>query len=498
MYILELVAEVAPFSYAGGLARGVRYLSLALLKRGHDVRIMTPFHLNVSAYIAQNKKSLVYNTARIDTKQTGNHLDSHICVVSYKQKKNEPHMYFVDYPDFFSKRSSIYGYADDYQRFYLFSQACADWLLMEYAKTKKRPDIIHCHDWHTGYFVDMLKRQKKYAHLADIPILFTVHNFKYQNENKFQYMKGTDVDEGKTALARLNSLSLKEQNSLTRGMMFSELINTVSPTHANEIFLPEYSYNLVNFMPKVRHKLHGILNGLDYNRINPATHPKVHDHYSLNNFAEKRFLNKRFLRSVFALPDTGNAPIFCYVGRMTSQKGLEVLLAAMKVILSTDPQAQLVAVGDGEDHYCELFWKFTKLFPQQSNVKLKHDIHLPNQIFSGADITLIPSNFEPGGIVALETLRYGSVPIARRTGGLKDIISNYNPKTTQGNGFLYNHNSPSTLITTMRRALDLYEKPSVWNKIVHNCMSYRRTWDDAAIEYEHLFEKLHKQPQSSL
>ena len=492
MYILELTAEIAPYSHTGGLARGIRFLSAALIKRGHDVRVMTPLHYHVVEYFLKQKggkqpKKISYVEVQTGTFNAHTSSTIKVDIIEYKQNTVNPHIYFIDYADYFLNRSSIYGYHDDFRRFYLFSIACCNWLLNEFRQSKKKPDVIHCHDWHTGYFINALKDNKQYALLSDIPVVFTVHNFKYQNENKFQYMDEAEIDLGKTPLADFNSPILKEQNALTRGMVFAERINTVSPTHAREILLPEYSYNLSAFMPKVKNKLSGILNGLDYHEFDPSTHPQIHYHYTEVNFSKQRKKNKLHLRKVFSLPDNGAAPLFCYVGRMTSQKGLEALLNSMRAILVQFPRAQLISLGDGEDHYCELFWKFTKIFPHQAKVKLIHDVNLPSKIFAGADITLIPSNYEPGGIVTLEALRYGSAPIARRTGGLMDIVTPYSSQTKQGNGFLYNTNTPNLLTRTIRSALKLYQKPKQWNCLVYNCMIYKRAWNEVAIEYERLF-----------
>jgi len=491
--ILIVVAELSPFSNVGGLARGTRSLAKSLSNFGHDVRIITPFHGCAIDYLQKNQMSST--TKEIDTILLKSDLlktktSFSISLREYTVETETHRTYFVDYPDFFSLRSNVYGYDDDDQRFYLFSQACLEWLL----RLKEQswvPDIIQCHDWHTGYFVDLLKNNDIYQTLKKIPILYTVHNFKYQHQSKFQFMDEVDVDMAESPLGSINSTILKKQNGLIRGMIFADYVNTVSPTHSREIQTPEYAYNLNKVIIKVRNKLSGILNGLDYNEFQPSQDVEIKYHFDQSNFIAQRRKNKKYLRNLFSLPDVNDAPLFTYVGRMTSQKGLELLFEVMSKIMTKYPTYQLVGLGDGEDHYCELFWELKKRYPLQVRVKLTHDKDLPRQIFAASDITLVPSNFEPGGIVALESLRYGSIPIVRRTGGLNDIITDFRIRDLTGNGFSFLHKNKREFQSIIEQAVSIYQNDrEVWNHLTTNCLLYRRTWDDAAKEYENLFSKI--------
>lgn len=493
MRIFILVSEVAPFAHVGGLARGTYSLAKALSKRGHDIRIAVPMHRTVMEYVRVHSLRVINEKAiripKIITKEK-NIYD--VRIKSVARSESNEHMYFIDNPDYFGLRSQVYGYGDDYKRYYLFSWACAELLLTLKESGGWFPDVIQCHDWHTGYFIDLCKNTKRYTALGTIPIVYTVHNFKYQNETKFQYMNEECVDMGKVPLAGIDAPQLQNQNALSRGILFADAVNTVSPTHAKEIAQPayEFSYNLKNVIRKVSPKLSGILNGLDYEEFNPVRDPWVKYHYSENNLFEARLHNKQHLRRLFSLPDKKEAPLLCYVGRMSSQKGLEYLFAAMSRVLGESPATQFIGIGDGEDYYCELFWRLSKMFPRQVGMKLLHDIYLPRQIFSGSDMLLAPSNYEPGGIVALEALRYGCIPVVRRTGGLNDIITDFSVGTLLGNGFSYKIRSERSLYNAIVKALAVYKKKRYWAALVQNSMAYRNTWDSAAVRYEQLFTKV--------
>lgn len=495
MNVLLLVAEIAPFSHVGGLARGTYALAKALSAKGHDVRIATPLHKSVVDYLKENKKS--YTEEKI-LKITGNNtdmsLESRLHVKMLKRSITNEYMYFIDFPDYFSLRSQVYGYADDYKRYYVFSRACAELLLSKRRTGGWIPDVIQCHDWHTGYFVELIKRVKRYTDLKFIPVVYTVHNFKYQNEVKFQYMDENGLDMGKSSLATLESSELSRQNSLSRGMIYADAVNTVSPSHAKEILSADYefSYNLGRVFTKIRPKLCGILNGLDYRDFDPQSDKHIKFPYSDSNAIKNRKKNKKILRSMFALPDQGDAPLFCYVGRMSSQKGLEFLIMAMRRILRESRSVQLIALGDGEDYYCELFWRLHKEFPHQTGVKLVHDIHMPRMVFAGSDMIVVPSNYEPGGIVVLEAMRYGCIPIVRRTGGLNDIIIEYSRTTGYGNGLSYLPRNDKALYRAIQKALDVYRMTGDRYRLIKNCMNYRNTWDNAATEYEQLFISVSK------
>lgn len=463
MNILIIVAEIAPFSQVGGLSRGTSALAKALTARGHSVRILTPKH---GCVIKKSNK--------------------------YRKTKKGPEIYFIDHPDYFGLRSRIYGYDDDYKRYYFFSYACLDWLAgLKNNGDLWMPDMIQCHDWHTGYFVDLIKNNSLFKKFRKIPVLFTVHNFKYQNETKFQYFQDGESDTGKVPLAPIYSPILSKQNALIRGMIYADWVNTVSPTHSREILLDQYSYNLGKITNKIRHKLSGILNGLDYQEFDPARDPQVKYNFDDKDFYERKAKNKSYLRKLFSLKEKGQGPLLNYVGRMTSQKGLETMIGALRRILVKFDDVQFIALGDGEDHYCELMWELKKDFPGRVGVRIIHDTELPRQIFAGSDMTLVPSNFEPGGIVVLESLRYGAIPIVRRTGGLNDIVTDYSKRNRSGNGFSFKNKNPSELYRKIVTVLDVYRNDiKTWNEITINSLKFRRTWEEAAHEYEKLFIKI--------
>jgi starch synthase len=492
MKIISVVSEIAPFSYVGGLARGTLFLGQALQDLGHEVRVFTPLHATVLDFLQQQRITIS------DLTQEKISLPNHwfetthpsASIVSFSETQKNLATYFLDYPDYFSQRSRVYDYADDYRRFYLFSVAFLEWLLHQKKNGGWMPDVLHCHDWHSGYVIDLLKRNPRYAELRDCKVLFTIHNFRYQNILKLRYLASTEQDDGAAQLATTNDSVLKKQNALLRGILYADWINTVSPTHAKEVQKPEFGYNLAAVLHKNKHKLSGILNGLNYTEFDPATQPEIVEKYDLSHWQSGKSKNKRVAQRLFGLPVDSSKILLAYVGRMTSQKGLELLVSGLTRIMRQHEQVQFVALGDGEDHYCDLLWSLAQKHPNRVSVKLYHDTTLPKQIFAGADMVLVPSNYEPGGIVVLEAMRYGAVPIVRSTGGLRDAIKSFALDEKNGTGFVFDAKSPAALVKVMNQAIALYGKSKKWSQIVHNALQYRQTWRQSAEQYDLLLKQL--------
>lgn len=494
MKILFLSAEVAPFVKVGGLSQVMYFLPRALTKQGHDVRIFMPKYASIDE--GQNKQkwklkkeidSLKVPIENIETKSKALSVgESIICnIKSYPKTQRTSYTYFLENREYYELRANMYGYKDDHIRFALLSKGCLEWLLDKRGWT---PDVIHCNDWHTGYFIELARQSKRYSDvLSKIPVVYTVHNFHYQGNYDFRYGSHEKHDTGQNPLASLLSPKLQMQNALLRGILYADAVNTVSPTYAIESQTPEYGGGLETVLQNVRGKLVGILNGLDTKEFNPETDPIIYKKYSLSNFTLSRRENKRDLQRLFLLEENPESFLFAISGRLSSQKGWDLLLEVLPHVFATRKDVQLIILGSGDERYRDLIMNLQKLYPSRIGLHLRSDFRLPRKIFSGADSILMPSRFEPGGIVALEALRYGCVPLVRRTGGLNDIIADFNPDTKIGNGFSFTNNDPWELFTAIIEAVTLYKLPRLWEKLVHNCMSYDFSWKYSALIYENLY-----------
>ena len=513
MNILFLAAEVAPFVTVGGLSQVMYFLPRALCATGHDVRILTPKYGTMDKYIDdkifQEKKEdteqiLVPIKHSWNKKTQTKKAQEIMCTVShFSTAKQDASMYFLENEEYYGMRSNVFGYSDDHIRFAFFSKASLEWLLHLYNKEKLEkpkseklkskegksqktflPDVIHCHDWHTSYFIELARKDPRYqSMLKQIPIVLTVHNFKYQGNKDFKYVSDKEREDVIYPLAALNSSKLKNQNALKRGLKYADAINTVSPAHAIEVLTPEYAEGLDETLKGVRGKLSGILNGLDTKEFNPRTDPIIKKRFSEKSFVNGRAINKRHLQREFSLPVDNDAPLLAYSGRLASQKGLDIMLKALPHLLDEREDVQLVVLGGGDDQYRNRLNELQDQYPNRIGLHLLPNFQLPRKIFAGADMLLIPSIFEPGGIVALEALRYGAIPVIRRTGGLGDIVKDFNPRTGKGNGFSFKRKDQWSFYAPIVEALTIYRHKKQWHTLVSNALLCDFSWEHVAKEY---------------
>lgn len=498
MKILFLAAEVAPFVAIGGLSQVMYFLPRALNKQGHDVRIFMPKYGSIDSRQHKGKnrwklkkeiEGLNVPIENIDIKsKLKSAQDSLICnIKSYPKTRTTVSTYFLENREYYELRANLYGYRDDHVRFALLSKGCLEWLLV----SGWMPDVIHCNDWHTGYFIELARKSKRYSDLlSKIPIVYTIHNFLYQGNYDFRYGTHKDIDVEKNPLVGLLSPKLQMQNALLRGIHYADIINTVSPTYALEVQTPQYGAGLEEVLQGIKGKLSGILNGLDTKEFNPETDPIINKNYSISTFQQGRKENKLYLQRLFSLEENPNNPLLAISGRLTQQKGWDLLIKVLPNLFAKYKNLQLIILGSGEEYYRDQIINLQKMYPNQIGLHLRADFRLPRKLFAGADIMLMPSTFEPGGIVALEALRYGAVPLVRRTGGLSDIIVDFNPISKIGNGFSFLNNDSWDFFATFVEALTIYKQQNLWKKLVHNCMSYDFSWKYSAKLYENLYKNV--------
>jgi starch synthase len=413
-----------------------------------------------------------------------------ICnVKSYTDKRRKIHAYFLENREYYELRANVFGYVDDHIRFGLLSKGCLEWLLQVKHRANHDdnwfPDVIHCNDWHTAYLIELARKDKRYKQLfSKTAVVLTVHNFAYQGNYDFRYAVKDAKDDGSKPLLPLLNPKMQSQNALMRGLLYADAINTVSPTHAVEVLTPEYAEGLDDALQLVRGKLVGFLNGIDTDEFDPATDPMIKATFTEKTFQKARRENKLALQKAFMLPTDASRPLFAFSGRLWSQKGLDILLEALPHLFSHRPDVQLIVLGGGDDRYRNLLKEMQKTYPTQLGLHLQPDFRLPRKLFAGSDFFLIPSSYEPGGIVALEALRYGTVPIVRRTGGLGDIIEDFNPAKGTGNGFSFIEKDKYALFAAIIEALTIYKQPLLWKKLVANCLDCDFSWENAAKHYD--------------
>lgn len=497
MKVLHVAAEVAPFVQVGGLSQVMYFLPKSMQKLGVDVRTFLPkygemwtppgkeLQLDVK-WLRVPIAEATGSAKAVEPIKTKEPETSMICNIYRLQDDNDMITYFVENREYYELRAHVFGYMDDHIRFALLSKSCLEWLL--YTKSKHPdawfPDIIHCHDWHIGYLIDYAKRDTRYMKLLkDVKCVFTVHNFAYQGNYDFQYNLDKTQDDGRKRLAPFFDEKLQKQNALLRGIIYADGVNTVSPTHAKEILTSEYGEGLDTYLNFYKHKISGIMNGLDFTTFNPATDDYIMRNFNPDDFVESRKKNKEDLQEIFGLPVNKDAFVIGSVGRVAPQKGWDLVLEVLPNLLRERPEIQIVIVGRGDDHYCQQLARLKKQFPKQIGLRLVADFTLPRKLFAGSDGMLIASSFEPGGIVAFEAMRYGSVPIIRRTGGLNDGVSDYNPKTGRGTGFSFISRTPWALYGAIIESATYFHQKEIWHRVVENCLRYDSSWEHSAKKY---------------
>lgn len=473
----------------GGLSQVSYFLPTSLQKLGEDVRIFTP---KFGAMDESRKKwKLKMEHEGLSVPINNNPGDGNlVCNVKSYEARDMAKTYFLENREYYELRANVFGYKDDHVRFMLMCKGCLEWLMIQKESGGWWPEIIHCNDWHAAYLIELVRRNPRYKEVfSGVKVILTVHNFVYQGNFDYKYCGIEDRDDGKAVLLPMMDPRMQMQNALLRGVLNADAINTVSPTHAKEVLTEEYGEGLHKVLNKRKNSLEGILNGLDTVTFDPATDKLLKAKFNEENFVAGRTINKKALQELFGLPVHNNTFLIAYTGRLAQQKGVEMLLGAVAHLLQEYPETQLVVLGGGDDNYRHQLSLVQKKYPKQVGLHLIPNFKLPRKIFAGADVLLLPSMFEPGGIVALEALRYGAVPIVRRTGGLNDIVEDFQANG-RGNGFSFSGKDAWSLYGAIVRAMTVFGNKPLWNKLVKNCLQADFSWDYAAREYQKWYERV--------
>jgi len=470
--VLLCASEVVPFVKTGGLADVAGALPKALAALGHDVRLVLP------GYAAVDKKKFPSRKVRSLTVPLGGKSVS----VTLRSSEAIPGVptYLIDSPKHFS-RDGLYGEPDDGERFALFCRA-----IVELARQHDWcPQVIHGNDWQTGLLPVYLKRV--YAQdekLADVATLHTVHNLAYQGVFEPSVLEAAGLDAG---LFTVDNLEFYGQVNFLKGaLIFADLLSTVSQTYSREIQTSELGERLEGVLAKRKDDLFGVLNGLDYEEWNPAADPHISAHYDASAAAPKAE-NKAALQQRLGLPERPEAPLFGMVSRLASQKGLDILGDVLPHLLGLD--AQVAVLGTGDPYYHHLMSDLADRYPDKMAAVLDFDNPLAHQIYAGCDFFLMPSRYEPCGLGQMISLRYGTIPIVRRTGGLADTITDFDAHTGEGNGFSFKQYSAVALMGAISRALLTMQTRPAWSRLVRNAMNCDFSWGRSANEYVDLYRR---------
>jgi len=474
--ILLLSAEVVPFAKTGGLADVAGSLPKALKALGHDIRVAMPRYGRINI----EKFNLTRRLEQYPVKMGEEEQPAEL----YEGRIGEAvPIYLVENRRYYD-REGIYMYPDDAERFIFFCRA----ILEALPRLDWKPDIIHCHDWHTAIVPNWARTIYAEApYLQQAATVYTIHNLAYQGIYGHRVLEIAGIDEyGFIAHPQMQDLN-QVVDFMARGIYFADVINTVSERYAQEILTPEYGERLDPMLRDRRDRLYGILNGIDTEAFNPATDPYLVSHYDVNHLHD-RPANKEALQQEAGLSISPRAPLVGIVSRLADQKGFDLLSQMIEPLLANTP-AQFALLGTGEQKYHDLFGGLAKRYPQRLAVFLTFNAPLAQRIYAGSDTFLMPSRFEPCGLGQMIAMRYGSVPVVRSTGGLADTVADYDPLTDQGNGFAFDAYEPMALYTAIVRAQETYRHTEIWRRLMLRGMMADFSWDTSARKYVDLYQR---------
>jgi starch synthase len=473
-------SEVAPYAKTGGLADVSAALPRQLHRRGHDVRPFLPLYGSVDrgrhalqrVDFAQNVRVELGPQRSAFSLWTGLLPDSELPV------------YFVDSPEFFRGPSLYLGDAEDARRFAFFSRA----VLTACQYMGWSPDLVHCNDWHTALIPLLLRHAYDWDRLfAGVRTVLTLHNVGYQG-----YYPSGDLDRiglaGAAHLLDPDDLSHGRVNFLRTGLIYADLLTTVSPTHAAEIRTPAYGMGLDGVLRARSDRLIGILNGVDDEEWNPERDRYIPHHYSRRRPAGKR-RNKTHLLEALGLPDDPGPPLMGVISRFVPQKGFDIAVPVLPEVLARS-DLRMAILGSGESRYEDFFRLLQQRFPAQVVYYRGYSNELAHLIEAGSDLFLMPSRYEPCGLNQMFSLRYGTIPVVRRTGGLADSVIPYDAANDRGNGFAFEHFTPQGLHWALELALSVYRDPGRWRRLVRRAMESDFSWTTQSELYVEAYRRL--------
>ncbi|HEX6904998.1 MAG TPA: glycogen synthase GlgA [Terriglobales bacterium] len=476
MHIVFAASECVPFAKTGGLADVVGALPPALASLGHRVTVYLPLYRQTK--LADAKPVLPSVTVPFDDRYR-------FCSVLDGGMHSGVQFYFIDYPQFFD-REALYGtsvgdYRDNAERFALYSRA-----VLEACKILGVPDVFHCHDWQSALVPVLLR--SVYAEdpaFRDVGCVFTIHNMGYQGLFPPEILPLLMLPWDLFTITRMEFYG--NVNFLKGALVFSDFVTTVSRKYSQEIQTAEYGFGLEGVLHGRAATVTGILNGVDYKEWSPETDKFIAARYSPADLSGKAAC-KQDLLAQFGITD-GNVklPVIGIVSRFAAQKGFDLISQVMDRLAREE--MIVVALGAGDKEYQDMFLRLHKQYPQKIAVKVAYDNALAHKIEAGSDMFLMPSRYEPCGLNQIYSLKYGTVPIVRATGGLDDTIENWDPRSGRGTGFKFSEYTGEALLETVKLALKAYQDREAWQRLMRNGMGKDFSWNASAREYVRVYER---------
>lgn len=476
--ILFVTSEAVPYIKTGGLADVTGSLPRYYDRENYDVRVILPKYACMNKELLPDLQFVCHFYVHLNwRKQYAGILKAQYRGITY---------YFVDNEFYFGGPQPYHNIYEDVEKFAFFSKAALQCLpYIDFA-----PDIIHCHDWQTGLVPVFLKTSfGSDPYYSGIKTVYSIHNMKFQGRWKIQEVM--DI----TGLPKqiFNNQELEsygEANYLKGGVVYADAVTTVSPTYAKDITTPEGGEGLGGLMHARSNVLYGILNGLDYYEFDPGTDPYLEKNFDQKSVNDGKRANKLALQKEMGLPQKENTFLIGMVSRLSDQKGFDLVAYVMDEILST-MNVQIVVLGTGEGRYEEMLGYFQGKFPNKLVAHIGYSEERAHKIYASCDAFLMPSLFEPCGLSQMMAMRYGTIPIVRETGGLKDTVEPYNEYENLGTGFSFLNYNAHEMLSIIRYAQSVYENDrNAWNGMIHRAMEKDFSWSSSAKCYEELYDSL--------
>lgn len=484
--VLFVTSELFPFVKTGGLADVSAALPLMLSELGHEVRILVPKYGAID-----NRRYKIHDVVRL--KDLSVQIGEKQVLFSLKSsflpsQKVRVQIYFLDNPEYFGSRKSLYSdllsgeeYPDNDERFMLLSKAVFELI----SKLGWVPDIIHCNDWQTGLTPAFLKSvYKDEAKTEPFKVLYTVHNFASPGIFPKSTFKKTGLPEKMFSESGL--LHDGKFNFIKAGIVYSDCVNTVSEEYAKEVMKDKtISGGLNAVLAKRKNNFFGLVNGIDVNVWNPEKDKFIPKNYSIKSIQDK-VINKKALAERFGLKFDENIPIIGIITRLTEVKGVDLIVSAFEKLMSMN--LQIILLGAGDKKLQTAIQKLSQKYSDKFASYIGFNDELAHLIEAGSDMFLMPSKYEPCGLNQLYSLVYGTIPIVRKTGGLADTVSKFDPETGEGTGFVFEKFSAPEMLKTIKEAVEMFQNKKVWQKIMKNGMKSDFSWQSSAKKYIELYK----------
>ncbi|MFI3312249.1 MAG: glycogen synthase GlgA [Eubacteriales bacterium] len=473
MKILYVASEVAPFIKTGGLADVAGALPQVLAQQGHDIRVVLPLYHKIGQ---EFRKEMAFATRFYV------HLAwrEQYCGIMELERDGVVY-YFVD-NEYYFKRTGVYGYDDDSERFAFFSKAVLDML----PQVGFCPDVINANDWQAALIPTYHKLYYKVSDFyQNIKTVLTIHNIGYQGQFGRHLMEDT---------LGINNFFFDcgfmeldgDVNYMKAGVLAADAVTTVSNTYAQEIMTDYYGHGLQYILQENAAKVHGVINGLDVDLYNPESNPALFEHYDVDTL-EIKAKNKAKLMEMLSLDCDDDTPVIGIISRFVSHKGFDLIAAVLEDILRMD--VRLVVVGTGDSHYEEMFRTVKARHPEKVSVNIAFSEDLANKVYAGADLFLMPSISEPCGLAQMIAMRYGTLPIVRETGGLADTVEAYRADVETGDGFSFHDINAHDMLHVIEQACHLFKTDrKAFTAIMKRAMVKDFTWDSSAKKYVEIYE----------